>query len=192
MANRTLIVCAAIAGAVMCSCGRATVSSQSELFDWMRDHGLVDTIVTGGLFVECALRTKDLSQAEQLPDSDMLPFQVTLTIAPQKTSSGGDVIFDGVASVDDFSVRLRDLSLRFHEQITLTQGQRLHKCLGAEMEYDIGLTRRKKLMLTFPLSMKEASRSDVAIHIASLIIQPLAADFVLSTSNISSLPIVQP
>jgi hypothetical protein len=185
-------MCAVVASAALCSCGRGTVSSQAELFEWMRDHGLVDTVVTGGLFVECALRTKNLSRAEHLSDGERVPFQVTLTIAPQKSSSGGDVIFNGVTSVDDFSVRLRDLALRFHEQVTLTQGSRQLKCIGAEMDYDIGLTRRKRLLLTFPLTMKEASGSDVAIHIANMIIQPFAADFELSTSNVSSLPTVQP
>lgn len=192
MAIKSLVIGAIIASAALCGCGRGTVSSQAELFAWMQDHGLVDTLVLGGLHLECAVRTKNITQAESAADLSTLPFQVTLTITQHHPKAGGDVIFNGVESVDDFSVRIRDLALRFHEQVSLTQGSRQLRCAGAEMDYDIGLTRRKRILLTFPLTMKEAASGDAAIHIADMIIQPLAADFELSTSNISSLPTVQP
>lgn len=176
--------------ATVCGCSKKTVRPE-ELQTWLRESGMVDSVTVGSFHWTCAYRPlalRALAAGQSIPTSERT-IQCVLTVEKIAGRNGGDVIFDGVGSEEEFNMRVRDVAFQYGDRIALVSDRGTIRCLGAELMYDVGLSRKKSLLLTFPISEKElADMQDVRVVVDEQVFVKSPIEFHLDTQELAHMP----
>lgn len=106
--------------------------------------GATDSVVVAG-YVH-----KVHSKVVHGKSADSTGLTVMYTIASRfGVTNSSDVMFDGVRSSEEFTIRLRDIALRMYNDVWLDIDAVRYPCIGSLMPYDIGLANRRTVYLTF-------------------------------------------
>lgn len=186
--NNGLIVVSLL---LMWSCSNGTVKSESELREWLREHGLSTRQVVGDYIVELSFAPRQTLHSNQNQAPEYSTFVVDIESAGD-TSSQHDPIYDNVASAEVFGQRIRDFALAFHEQVHMKVHDKEFKCVGAQLDYHLGLTNKRRLYLVFAVTedqLREVNETKIVVE--SIILDERSAEFSLSTANIKRIPEIE-
>lgn len=187
LVNSAVVFLLVVAG---CGCSKDAVRGE-ELQVWLRENGMVDSVTVNGFHWTCSYRPavlRALAAGQAIPENEPVS-QCVLTVERSAGSGGGDVIFDGVGSEEEFNVRMRDVAFQYGDRIALVSDRGTIRCLGAELMYDVGLSRKKSLLLTFPISEKElADMQDVRVIVDEQVFVKSPIEFHLDTQELAHMP----
>ncbi len=103
-----------------------------------------------------------------------------------------DVIFQGVTSEENFNLRVRDVAFLYAENIALNANGRTIPCSGAEMVYDVGLSKKKRLILTFQITESDLANSgSVQMTLDDKVFTMNVIAFQFTTHEIGHMPELQ-
>jgi len=179
---------------------RETVHSPAEVMQWVLgpEHGLTDSVemkryVIRATYMPVSVRAARTAHSKTKntagTNSDQIMFAIS--VIPKDRSGSVDVLFDDARNLDDFTVRLRDVALRLHDDVTLVVDGTEKTCAGSFTEQTIGLARMRTIYVVFPISEEEFERATTSMlkwrdHTFGAGI----AAFAFTPTNITDIPVL--
>lgn len=192
--SHTLVSALATALSIlMCSACQKPLHGVEALHGWTTAHGLIDSQTVGTLTFKCAYRPLVVRSllAKQAAEGNEPTSQFTLQIE-NKGHATDDVIFHGVGTEEEFNLRVRNLAFQYAENVVLHANGKMVPCSGAELMYDVGLSRTKSLILTFAMSESDMSRAkNVRIVIDDQVFSLNTIAFQIHTEDLANMPEVR-
>lgn len=136
-----------------------SVAACSNRNDVARAAGFSDSLLAGGYVHKVRAQPANTQDVQ----SQGLTILYTIASVGAGEAATNDIMFDGLTSGEAFTVRLRDIALRMHNDVWLDLDNVRYACIGSLMPYDLGLAPTKSVYLTFNIPTSKLSGARDAV-----------------------------